>query len=166
VAFLDLHKAFDSLDHHLLLKRLNECGLSGTEICWFISYLTDRFQRVRCNNLYSSWGLVKGGIPQGSALGPLLFLVYVNGMSSQTIDGRLLQYADNTALIICTGSSVDEVYKYLSQYLSNLLIWIKQSKMQLNIRKSSAMWFKPRSKLGWSAHISAICKKMSLFILD
>ena len=69
---------------------------------------------------------MKGSIPQGSALGPLLFLVYVNGMSSQTVHGRLLQYA--TALI-CTGSSVDEVYKYLSQYLSNLLIWIKQSKM-------------------------------------
>ena len=121
VAFLDLRKAFDSLDHKLLLQRLNACGLFGTEICWFMSYLSDRFQRVNCTNSYSSWGLVKGGIPQGSALGPLLFLIYVNGMSSQIIHGRLLQYANDTALI-CTGPSLDKVHEYLSQDLFRLLL--------------------------------------------
>jgi len=62
VAFFDLCKAFDSFDHQLLLQRLNECGISGTEICWFMSYLTDHFQRVKCNNSYSSYGLVTGTV--------------------------------------------------------------------------------------------------------
>ena len=93
VAFLDLRKAFDSLDHHALLERLHQLGVGGTEINWFTSYLSDRYQRVKLHNAYSSWGLVNGGIPQGSALGPLLFLVYVNNMPSSVVHGKLLQYA-------------------------------------------------------------------------
>ena len=79
-AFLDLRKAYDSLDHHLLLKRLFELGVDGVELQWFSDYLSDRKQRVKCGNQYSDWGSVLGGIPQGSALGPLLFLIYVNQM--------------------------------------------------------------------------------------
>ena len=72
-AFLDLRKAFDSLDHALLLQRLHHLGICGAEIQWFSSYLSDRVQRVKCNNSYSGWGPVLGGIPQGSALGtPLI----------------------------------------------------------------------------------------------
>ena len=140
VAFLDLLKAFDSLDHRILLQRLNALGLYGTEISWFVSYLSDRLQRVKNSNSYSNWGLVRGGVPQGSALGPLLFLVYINEMSSQVIHGKLLQYADDTALI-CTGPSLEIVRECLSQDLSHLLSWIKQSKMRFNTKKSSVMWF-------------------------
>ena len=73
VAFLDLRKAFDSLDHHILLRRLNQLGVGGNEINWFVSYLSNRCQRVKLQNSYSTWDLVKGDIPQGSALGSLLF---------------------------------------------------------------------------------------------
>ena len=79
----DKYKAFDSLDHQLLSQRLNECGLSRTEINWFMSYLSDCFQWVKYINSYLS----------------LLFLVYINGMSFQIVHGRLLQYTDDTALI-------------------------------------------------------------------
>ena len=75
VAFLDLRKAFDSLDHVILLQRLSKLGVHSTEIAWFTSYLSDRVQRVRLNGAYSEWGTIGGGIPQGSTLGPLLFLV-------------------------------------------------------------------------------------------
>ena len=74
-AFLDLHKAFDSLDHSILLERLSNLDLSCTVLNWFKDYLTARQYRVKFNNQYSSWNLLKGGIPQGSALGPLLFLI-------------------------------------------------------------------------------------------
>ena len=79
-AFLDLCKAFDSLDHVILLQRLAALGVNHTSLKWFQNYLSDRYQRVKNAGIYSDWGTVTGGIPQGSALGPLLFLVYVNDM--------------------------------------------------------------------------------------
>ena len=82
-AFLDLRKAFDSLDHCILLGRLQKPGVTGVELRWFTDYLSGRMQRVKQNDRYSDWGLVLGGISQGSALGPLLFLIYVNEMPSQ-----------------------------------------------------------------------------------
>ena len=194
VAFLDLRKAFDSLDHCLLLQRLGTLGVAGTEISWFASYLSDRFQRVKYCNSYSNWGMVKGGILQGSALGPLLFLVYMNDLSSQVTGGTLLQYADDTALI-CSGSTLDVVHQCLSDDLSCLLSWVRQSKMQLNIEKSSIMWFRNCSlshisppdvvidgaplhtvttqkylgvifdnHLEWSSHVAAVCKKASFYL--
>ena len=116
----------------------------GTEeIAWFTSYLSDRKQRVKCDGQFSEWSLVNGGIPQGSALGPLLFLIYMNEMPSQVSHGRLLQYADDTALI-CSGIDLAEVHRGLTEDLQSLSAWIAQSKMKLNIAKSSVMWFKPK----------------------
>jgi len=192
VAFLDLRKAFDSLDHVILLQRLNKLGVCGTELAWFTDYLTSRLQRIKFNNDYSEWGSVNGGIPQGSALGPLLFLVYMNDMPSQIYFGKLLQYADDTALI-CTGVDYFEVQRQLSEDLKLLSEWLSLSRMQLNIAKSSVMWFKPKStevppvvyidnillkevtvqkylgvhidnELNWIAHVSAICKKLSYYL--
>ena len=95
-AFLDLRKAFDSLDHLILLKRLHHLGICDMELQWFRNYLNDRLQRVvKYDNSYSEWGSVLGGIPQGSALGPLLFLVYVNSMPLQVKNGVLVQFAND-----------------------------------------------------------------------
>ena len=105
VAFLDLQKAFDSLDHSILLQRLSTLGLKFygfKAICLIVS-------SVWSIDSFSSWGLARGGIPQGSALGPLLFLVYMNSMTSQVVHSTLLQYADDTALI-CFGPSLDVVH--------------------------------------------------------
>ena len=81
IAFLDLRKAFDSLDHVLLLQRLYRLGVCGKEITWFTSYLSDHKQCVKCGGQFSERSLVNGGIPQGSALGPLLFLIYMKSQS-------------------------------------------------------------------------------------
>jgi len=102
-AFLDPRKAFDSLDHSILLDRLCKLGVCGSELTWFTNYLSNRLQRVKLRGDTSSWTSVQGGIPQGSALGPLLFLVYVNEMPSIVKYGKLLQFADDTTLI-CSGS--------------------------------------------------------------
>ena len=141
-AFLDLRKAFDSLDHCLLLKRLFDLGISGIELTWFTDYLTQRLQRVKCGAKFSDWGSVLGGIPQGSALGPLLFLIYVNDMPLQVRHSCLLQFADDTCLI-CRGQSPTAVSKMLNADLCLLSYWVRNSKMQFNIEKSSVMWFSP-----------------------
>ena len=82
---LDIRKAFDSLDHCVLLRRLFDLGVSCVALHWFRDYLTDRYHRVKCQGQFSSWQNMKGGIPQGSALGPLLFLVYMNTLPSVII---------------------------------------------------------------------------------
>ena len=87
--FLDLCKAFDSLDHTILLDPLSKLG---NELTWFTNYPLNCLQRVKLNGSTSSWTNVQGGIPQGSALGPLLFLVYVTNMPSIIENGKLLQF--------------------------------------------------------------------------
>ena len=81
-AFSDLRKALDSLDHSVLLHCLSKLGVLGNELKWFMNYLSNHLQWVKLNGKVSSWTTVRGGIPQDSALGPLLFLVYVNAMPS------------------------------------------------------------------------------------
>ena len=77
-AFLDLKKAFDSLDHCVLLQRIGDLGVTGSVLRWFKNYLSGRVHRVKLHNQFSEWREMKGGIPQRSALGPLLFLIYIN----------------------------------------------------------------------------------------
>ena len=194
MAFLDLRKAFDSLDHHILLSRLHGLGVGGGAFHWFTNYLSNRYQRVKLHHSYSTWGLVRSGIPQGSALGPLLFLVYVNDMPSQIKYGWLLQYTDDTGLL-CSGTTSGDVHRLLSEDLLCLTHLISRSKMCLNIEKSSVMWFRPRSlvnspledivvdgtclntvktqkylgitfddSLQWAHHTSAICKQLSFYL--
>ena len=163
--FLDLRKAFDSLDYHVLLKRLFELGVGGIELQWFSDYLTDRKQKVKCGNQYSDWDSALGGIPQGSALGPLLFLIYVNQMPFQ------VSSADDTCLI-CSAESSTAVAAMLQDDLNALSQWIVMSKMRLNLKKSSVMWLSikqsaaavPQVMIGDTA-LSVVCKQKYLGVM-
>ena len=125
----DLRKTFDFLNHVILLERLQKMGVCDVELKWLQNYLSDHFQRVKCGATFSDWGPVKGGIPQGSALGPLLFLIYVNDMPVQVKHGPLLQFADDTCLVCC-GNTNESVSKMLSDDLSSLYSWIAASQCE------------------------------------
>ena len=97
MVLLDLQKAFDTVDHEILCEKLEAMGINFTK--WFKSYLGDRKQIVVANETSSESGIVSCGVPQGSILGPLLFLCYVNDMSI-SVKCKLLLYADDSALIV------------------------------------------------------------------
>lgn len=127
-AFLDLCKAFDSLDHYLLLHRLQDLEVSSNVLRWFQNYLSGQQHRVKRSDTFSDWVGMQGGIPQGSALGPL---VYMNSLPSQVTQALLLQYADDTTLI-CSGPFPDIVATTMSTQLSHIQSWIDKSSMKLN----------------------------------
>ena len=95
---VDLQKAFDTIDHDILLKKLSAIGFSNHTICWFKSYLSNRLFRVNLENCYSDPSNITCGVPQGSILGPLLFLIYVNDMP-QAVKSNLFLYADDSCLV-------------------------------------------------------------------
>ena len=96
--FLDLSKAFDTIDHKILLRKLMHYGVRGLPLEWFSGYLNDRAQQVVCNNQLSDILKIKCGVPQGSILGPLLFLIYVNDFCRCITKGKTIMFADDTNL--------------------------------------------------------------------
>ena len=98
MVLIDLQKAFDTIDHSILLKKMSCLGFAGKTIAWFTSYLTNRSFIVNVGKESSSPGKLSYGVPQGSILGPLLFLLYENDMP-QAVNSELLLYADDTCLI-------------------------------------------------------------------
>ena len=99
LVMLDLQKAFDTVDHSILCNKLDAIGFNSSSVQWFKSYLSDRQQLVDINGTHSSPSEITCGVPQGSILGPLLFLLYVNDMQA-AVSCKLLLYADDSALIV------------------------------------------------------------------
>jgi len=132
--FIDLSKAFDTLDHDILLKKLEFYGIRGLSNDLLKSYLTNRKQYVIYNNQKSNLEDIKLGVPQGSILGPLLFLLYVNNMTNISQYLMFLLFADDTNLIY-SNANLEELFRVINSELEKLSDWFKANRLSLNVKK-------------------------------
>ena len=116
--FIYLQKAFDTVNHDILLSKLNHYGIRGVAFDWFKSYLSDRTQYATINNERSEIQTIKYGVPQGSILGPLLFLIYINDLSRSIKNSKIHHFADDTNLLYAS-SSLKDINKKINFDLSN-----------------------------------------------
>ena len=145
--FLDLQKAFDTVSIKILLTRLENVGIRGLALDWFKDYLTNRSQRVRVAGYESNDSMCKYGVPQGSTLGPTLFLVYINSLckiaaSQPSMD--LLMFADDTVLVF-HGRSWDTVFALAETTLAEVTTWLENSLLSLNTSKTKYVCFSKTS---------------------
>jgi len=133
--YLDLSKAFDTVNHEILLYKLNHYGIRGTANKWFRSYLTGRSQKVFANNTYSNVLPVNVGVPQGSVLGPLLFLIYVNDIANVLPNNNLRLFADDTNVFI-KGNDINTLQVESKTALDKLYGWFTANQLSLNVSKT------------------------------
>ena len=145
VLFLDLKKAFDTVDHGVVISTLSKLNMSPAVLKWFESYLTPRLQITRVNGKDSNSLNIVCGVPQGSILGPLLFVLYINRLPS-VINSDCFLYADDTA-IVCTGNTVEDIIARMTDELSAAAAWLSDHKLTLNLKKTKAMFFGTAMKL-------------------
>ena len=143
--FLDFSKAFDTVDHAILLKKMSHYGIRGNALKWFESYLSNRKQYVTYNGISSVTKTVKCGVPQGSILGPLLFLIYINDLCSVCKHTFPILFADDTNLF-SSGKEIKTLETNINNELSHISIWLKVNKLSLNIKKTHYMIFRKRKK--------------------
>ena len=132
--FVDNQKAFDTVDHQILLTKLNHCGIRGVSIDWFKSYLSNRNQYVSINEYESGLAAINCGVPQGSFLGPLLFLLNINDLN-QTIKFRQVHHFADDINLLCLSNSIKKLRKLVSDDLKHLLNWLNANKISLNVKK-------------------------------
>ena len=143
--FLDLSKAFDTVDHQILLCKLYKYGLRGLCHKWFQSYLCNRKQYVSFNNVESDFLVVKCGVPQGSILGPLLFLLYVNDICNISDILFPILFADDTNVFV-SGRDINHMMNTMNIELKKIWSWLNTNKLSLNINKTHYVIFKSKSK--------------------
>ena len=145
MVMIDLQKAFDTVDHQILCNKLQAMGVSN--IKWFQSYLTGRKQLVNVNGAESSLADITCGVPQGSILGPLLFLCYVNDMSiSINSDSKLLLYADDSTILF-PHKNPDFIPQKLGKELESCSEWLIDNKLSLHLGKTECILFWPKAKI-------------------
>lgn len=189
--FIDLSKAFDCINHDILINKLSNIGIRGSALSLFDSYLRNRSQCVCIHDHKSSFLSLKYGVPQGSILGPLLFNVFINDVAGVDPRAQLVMYADDITLLL-SGAKLDEIFITCNEVLSKLSRWAQSNEMKINPSKTKAVIFCARNKnvslqnsiyldnqlveivhehkilgvhfssnLSWDTHIDYICKKLA-----
>ena len=142
VVYLDYQKAFDTVPHKRLIMKLQGYGITGNVLRWISDFLSKRTQRVAVNNSLSNWSNVSSGVPQGSVLGPVLFILYVNELP-HLVNSKIKMYADDTKLFGPVTSPVEA--QVLQDDLDALTRWSKEWLLQFNVSKCKVMHCGPRN---------------------
>ena len=145
--FLDLTKAFDTVDHDILLTKLSILGICPSTLQWFRSYLGNRKQRTSCDHELSDELPVTLGVPQGSVLGPLLFIIYIDSLPATVNHCEMSLYADDTVLY-CYNTNLQELERQLNEDLLIIAKWLNEHKLTLNLDKTKSMLIGSNRKLG------------------
>jgi hypothetical protein len=190
--FLDLSKAFDTIDHNILIDKLQCYGFRGIVKDWLTSYISDREQYVSINDHSSTTLPIRTGVPQGSILGPLLFILYINDIVNVSRDVELLLFADDTNVFLY-DSDINQLSVRANKALLDISNWFKLNKLSVNVKKCNFILFSTKQikvdikinidkfelervkhtkflgviineKLTWDDHISLVCNKVSKHI--
>ena len=143
--FIDLRKAFDTVNHKILLKKLEHYGVRGKPLKWFESYLSDRKQYVYLNGHASDSKGISCGVPQGSVLGPLLFLIYINDLPNISNKLKFFLFADDTNIYF-EAKNLNTLEKVINKELKSLHQWLSVNRLSLNIGKTNFVIFHPYNK--------------------
>ena len=144
--FVDLQKAFDTVDHSILISKLNHYGIRGIANNWFKSYLSNRSQFVSISSSKSTIKIIPHGVPQGSVLGPLLFLIYINDLHRAIFSSETFHFADDTHLLHF-NSDLLSLCNRVNRDLRSLQSWLKANKISLNAGKTEFLIFRHNRKI-------------------
>ena len=142
---IDLSKAFDTINHDIMLHKLQFYGIRRICNSWFANYLSNRKQFTEISNSKSSHKYLTTGVPQGSILGPILFLIYINDIKNCTNKLNVLSYADDTTVYL-SGPNTNEMIDIMNAELKKLYDWLCANRLSLNIKKTNCCIFGPSSK--------------------
>ena len=140
--FIDLQKAFDTLNHEILLEKLKHYGIRSKQNDWFRSFLTNRKQYVSMEGFFSQTKIVKCGVLQGSTLGPLLFLIYINDLANALEKSIVHHFADDTNLLY-GNKNPSVISDVINSELKLVTDWLRANKLSLNESKTKLLLFRP-----------------------
>ena len=138
--FIDLRKAFDTVNHSVLLKKMDHYGIRGIALDWFSSYLSERKQYVSVNGHISNYFDISCGVPQGSVLGPLLFLIYINDLPYVSKFLSFYLFADDTNIYF-EATDLVSLQKIMNRELKYVNEWLHADKLALNLEKKTTLYY-------------------------